>query len=202
MADTIRFSDLAKKLGVGIDTIRRTVAKLGEDLGIVVQRESLSSRAQCLSVDDANKLIRYFEQRDKHVATTTPNDPAASYSNYGYFYILQLLPELFPERVKIGYTDNLETRLREHQTAAPTARYLKSWECKRSWDQTVMDSITRKDCKLVMNEVYEGNLDLMIQRADELFRLMPNSNTTVELSEHSPLRAKKSDVQSDLESKH
>jgi len=57
-----------------------------------------------------------------------------------------------------------------------------------------MDCITRKDCKLVMNEVYEGNLDLMIQRADELFRLMPSSNTTVELSEHSPLRAKKSDV--------
>jgi hypothetical protein len=57
-----------------------------------------------------------------------------------------------------------------------------------------MDCITRKDCKLVMNEVYEGNLDLMIQRADELFRLMPDSNTTVELSEHSPLRAKKSDI--------
>jgi hypothetical protein len=42
-----------------------------------------------------------------------------------------------------------------------------------------------------MNEVYEGNLELLVQRADELFRLMPNNNTTVELSEHSPLRAKK-----------
>ena len=60
MSDTIRFIDLAKKLGVGIDTIRRTVAKLGDDLGIVVQRESHSSRAQCLSVDDTDKLIRYF----------------------------------------------------------------------------------------------------------------------------------------------
>ena len=76
-------------------------------------------------------------------------------------------------------------------TAAPTARYLKSWECKRSWEQAVADSITCKDCKLVMNEVYEGNLELLVQRADELFRLMPNNNTTVELSEHSPLRAKK-----------
>lgn len=196
MSETVRFSDLAKKLGVGIDTIRRTVAKVGDDLGIVAQRESHSSIAQCLSVRDADKLIRYFEERDKHIAATEPSAVAGSYSNYGYFYIIQLLPELFPERVKIGYTDNLETRLREHQTAAPTARYLKSWECKRSWDQAVMDCITRKDCKLVMNEVYEGNLDLMIQRADELFRLMPSSNTTVELSEHSPLRAKKSDVQS------
>jgi hypothetical protein len=191
MSDTIRFIDLAKKLGVGIDTIRRTVAKLGDDLGIVVQRESHSSRAQCLSVDDADKLIRYFEERDKHVAATSPGETSTSYSNYGYFYIIQLLPELFPERVKIGYTDNLETRLREHQTAAPTARYLKSWECKRSWEQAVADSITRKDCKLVMNEVYEGNLELLVQRADELFLLMPNNNTTVELSEHSPLRAKK-----------
>jgi hypothetical protein len=42
-----------------------------------------------------------------------------------------------------------------------------------------------------MNEVYEGNLELLVQRADELFCLMPNHNTTVELIEHSPLRAKK-----------
>ena len=42
-----------------------------------------------------------------------------------------------------------------------------------------------------MNEVYEGNLELLVQRADELFCLMPNHNTTVELSVHSPLRAKK-----------
>jgi hypothetical protein len=84
MSETVRFSDLAKKLGVGIDTIRRTVAKVGDDLGIVAQRESHSSRAQCLTVEDADKLIRYFEERDEHIATTEPSAFAGSYSNYGH----------------------------------------------------------------------------------------------------------------------
>jgi hypothetical protein len=191
MSDTIRFIDLAKKLGVDIDTIRRTVAELGDDLGIVVQPESHPSRAQCLSVDDADKLIRYFEERDKHVAATSPGETSASYSNYGFFTLSYSYPSFFLSELRldtliISKRDYANTKLRP-----PTARYLKSWECKRSWEQAVADSITRKDCKLVMNEVYEGNLELLVQRADELFRLMPNNNTTVELSEHSPLRAKK-----------
>jgi len=84
MSDTIRFIDLAKKLRVGIDTIRRTVAKLGDDLGIVVQRESHSSRAQCLSVDDADKLIRYLEERGKDVAATSPGE------TFGFLFELWL----------------------------------------------------------------------------------------------------------------
>jgi hypothetical protein len=191
MPETIRFSELAKGLGVGIDTIRRTVAKVGDDLGFAVQRESRSSRAQCLSVDDANKLIRYFEERDTHIESTPTAEKVGSFSGYGFFYLIQLVPELFPERIKIGYTDNLETRLREHQTSAPTARYIKSWECKRAWDQAAMDSITRTGCRLVMNEVYEGNVDGFVRRGDEFFGIMPNSTTTVELSEHSPLRPAK-----------
>jgi T5orf172 domain len=191
MSDVLRFDQIAKRLGVGMDTVRRTVKKLEKDLDLTVIRESRSSRAQCLSEDDANKLIRYFEERDRHVDISEKVDTVGSFSSYGFFYLIQLVPELFPNRVKIGFTDNLETRLREHQTSAPTAKYVKNWECKRSWDQAVMDSITRKDCKLVLNEVYEGSIDLFGQRGDEYFRLMPDSATTVELSEHSPLRANK-----------
>lgn len=188
MSDLIRFDEIAKRLGTGIDTIRRTIARVGDDLGLTVQRLSRSSRAKCLSADDTNKLIRYFEERDKHVGPDETKEPSGSFSNYGYFYIIQIVPELLPNRVKIGYTDNLETRLREHQTSAPTARYAATWGCKRSWDYAAMDSITRKDCVLVMNEVYEGDVDLFLQRANDFFNLMPNSNTTIDLSKHSPLR--------------
>lgn len=194
MSDMIRFSETAKRLGVGIDTIRRTITKVGDDLGLTVQRESRSSRAQCLSADDTNKLIRYFEERDKHVGASEPNEASGSFSGYGFFYIIQLVPEFQPNRVKIGYTDNLDTRLREHQTSAPTARYAGTWECKRSWDQAAMDSITRKDCVLVMNEVYEGDVELFAQRAKEFFAVMPDGNTTVPLSQHSPLKKNRGDA--------
>ena len=193
MSDLIPFSEIAKRLDVEITTIRRTVSRVENDLGLTVQRKSRSSRALCLNPDDTNKLIRYFEERDKHVPSSGSNETSGSFSGYGYFYIIQVIPEFQPNRVKLGYTDNLDTRLREHQCSAPTALYAGTWQCKRSWDQAVMDSITRKDCVIVKNEVYEGDVKLFVQRANDFFSLMPDSNTIVGLSKHSPLREKQED---------
>ena len=136
-----------------------------------------------------NVPIRLNQCLDSKSKDNSKNDDQEFFfQRFGYFYIVHLVPELMPNRVKIGYTDNLEQRLRDHQTSAPTARYVKYWECKRSWDQSVMDSIIRSDCQLVMNEVYEGDVKLCVQRADEFFALMPTSKTVIPLSEHSPLR--------------
>jgi hypothetical protein len=146
---------------------------------------SKGSRVYCLSIDDANVLFSWFEDRSQ-TASEELND-LASFQRYGYFYIIQLVPELMPQRVKIGYTDNLENRLNEHQTSAPTAKYVKTWECKRSWDQAAMDSITREGCQLVMNEVYEGDIDGFLRRADAFFSVMPKRDNRVPLSKHSPL---------------
>jgi len=190
MDNDLSFFDLAQKLGVSYDTIRRTIARYSNELGItVLKRKTSSSRGaltQCISLDAANRLITFLESKTND---NPQNDGQEfSFQRFGYFYIIQLVPELIPNRVKIGYTDNLEQRLRDHQTSAPTARYVKYWECKRSWDQSVMDSITRSDCQLVMNEVYEGDVTLFVQRAEEFFALMPTSKTVIPLSEYSPLR--------------
>ena len=50
-----------------------------------------------------------------------------------------------------------------------------------------MDSITREGCKLVLNEVYEGDLQGFIARSDAFFAVMPKSDVENELSEFSPL---------------
>ncbi len=39
MSELIPYTEIAKKLGVGVNTIRRTVAKVGNDLGLTVQRK-------------------------------------------------------------------------------------------------------------------------------------------------------------------
>ncbi len=51
-----------------------------------------------------------------------------------------------------------------------------------------MDSITRENCSLVMNEVYEGDVESFVRRADAFFAMMPSSSTEVPLAESSPLR--------------
>jgi hypothetical protein len=111
----------------------------------------------------------------------------ATYDRHGYFYLIQLVPEALPNRVKVGLADNVETRLSQHQTAAPTAKIVRSWPCKRSWDFAAMDSVTRNGCKLVLNEVYEGDIQGFVDRAEAFFAVMPHPDSERELSEHSPL---------------
>jgi hypothetical protein len=183
--ESIPFREIAKQIGVSIYTIRRTVKRL--EFSVRKEKMNKGAIVHCISVDDANKLIAFFENRDKPDA----NDDSSVLDRFGFFYVIQLIPEALPNRVKIGYTDNLKARLREHQTAAPTANYLGHWRCKRSWDQAAMDSITRDGCRLVMNEVYEGEVEGFISRAGEFFSIMPQNSDKPELSEHSPLKKRK-----------
>ena len=54
-----------------------------------------------------------------------------------------------------------------------------------------MDSITRKNCHLVLNEVYEGEINGFLSRAEEFFGVMPSNSDKPKLSEHSPLKEEK-----------
>jgi hypothetical protein len=193
MGEYLTYYEIADRLGVEITTVRRSVKRLSKSHNIYplyqTTPSSKGARVYCLGIDDANILFSWFENR----GTTAPEDQidSASFQRYGYFYIVQLVPELMPERVKIGYTDNLESRLIEHQTSAPTAIYVKTWECKRSWDQSAMDCITRDGCHLVMNEVYEGDIEGFIKRGESFFNIMPKRKHKIPLSKHSPLNQDK-----------
>jgi len=185
MENYITFHEIAKENNVGIDTVRRNAKKRELE---ITRRKTPSSQGQlvnCLSRNDADKLKAFFDQRQNY--ESMPNSTEVSVQRYGYFYLIQLIPEALPNRVKIGYTDNMEQRLSDHRTVAPTCKLLKSWECKRSWDQAAMDSITKENCAKVLNEVYEGDVDGFIQRGDNFFNNMPNSSNEVIFSEHSPL---------------
>lgn len=39
----------------------------------------------------------------------------------GYFYVIHLVPELDPNRVKLGFASDAANRLQQHRTSAPTA---------------------------------------------------------------------------------
>jgi hypothetical protein len=185
MADVVRLAEIAKRLRIDLSTVRRLIAKEGDSLKLTLHRGKHDRLY--LSTEDADKLIASYEARRGPVSPTEEIGEVATYDRYGYFYIIQLVPEALPNRVKIGFADNVDKRLAEHRTAAPTAKLLKAWPCKRSWDYAAMDSITRTGCKLVLNEVYEGEVKEFIDRGDVFFSVMPSPDSERELSEHSPL---------------
>lgn len=183
------YKDIAKRLNIDPTTVRRLVERYGAELGITLERGRADTTnakwTHYLSREDADRLVAFYETRH---ARTEDVVEEGTFQRAGYFYAIQLVPEALPNRIKIGYTDNIEKRLAEHQTAAPTARLLKSWPCKRSWDYAAMDSITREGCTWVLNEVFEGDPDGFVARATAFFALMPNPEADRALSEHSPLR--------------
>ncbi|MGD2086322.1 MAG: hypothetical protein PVH61_09085 [Candidatus Aminicenantes bacterium] len=190
MSDTLDYHEIATKCNVSYDTVRRTIKKIGKELGIELnrRRNKKGTLSHCLSIEDANKLMSYFETRQ---SKTQIDQEDSALQRFGYFYIIQLVPEAIPNRVKLGYTDDLNQRLREHQTSAPTSKMIGHWKCKRYWEQAAIDSITRENCKLVLNEVYEGDVDQFIERAKDFFALMPKTTHYPLLSEHSPMKKKK-----------
>jgi hypothetical protein len=105
----------------------------------------------------------------------------------GVFYVVRLVPELDPNRVKLGFAVDANGRLAQHRTAAPTAELLKIWPCKRGWEWTIIDAMSTAGCKLILNEVYECcDVARLLARGDQLFAMLPDPRKPVQLSDVSP----------------
>ena len=183
MPEMMGIAEIAGRLRIENTTVRRLIARESDTLGVQIHRGK--GNKVLLARDDAEKLIASYLAR-RGPQPESPED-GSKYDRYGFFYIIQLVPEALPNRVKLGFADNVERRLTEHRTAAPTAQLLRAWPCKRSWDYAVMDSVTRTGCQLVLNEVYEGNIEDFLERVEQFFALMPDPDAEHDLSVHSPM---------------
>ncbi len=183
MPEMVSIPEIAKRLKIDGSSVRRFIARVNDELSIELHRGK--GEKLFVSREDADRLVAAYEARRGPIQAES--ETAEKYDRFGGFYLIQLVPEALPNRIKIGFADDVEKRLGEHRTAAPTAKLLKAWPCKRSWDYAAMDSITREGCKLVLNEVYEGDINEFIARGDAFFALMPSPDTERELSQYSPL---------------
>jgi hypothetical protein len=179
----ISIKQLSEKLGMDRSHARRFVLKLG----ITPQKRRTHDSANQLTLTvtsseaerilDARRSLGFTEDR-KIVDTES-----------GVFYVIQLVPELDPKRIKLGYANDLADRLTQHRTSAPTAQVAASWPCKRSWETTIMDCLRVVGCKHILNEVFEcEDLQSLIERGDRLSALLPDPKASIELSEHSPYK--------------
>ena len=181
MDDFVMLSALAKEFQIDKSNLRKYILKMGITFHKIRSRESKGQPALAVSVDDAN-VIR--AKRDAEGFMSTPRPVV---TNAGVFYIMQLIPELDATRIKLGFAESIQDRLAQHQTSAPTAKLVKAWACKRSWEGTVIDCLVSSGCRLLTNEVYEcDDIEEIIARGNKLFALLPSPDNQIELSVHSP----------------
>jgi len=177
----ISLKHLSEEIGMDRSHARRYVLKLG--ITPHKRRTPDSQNQLTLAVDkDEAELIRQKRREEGFIGESKPIA-----KDTGVFYVIRLVPEFDPRRVKLGFADDLNSRHSQHRTAAPTAVVVKSWPCKRAWEGTVMDCLTGFSCRLILNEVFEcEDVDSLIARGDQLFAMFPDPGNRVALADASP----------------
>ena len=163
--DMVPIKEIAGELKVGKDYALRLIKRRAESLGL--KPHYGKRNAVSLSRADADRLIEDYTPVRPFLsdAKSTPG---------GCFYIIQLHPEDLPNRLKIGYTDNINVRLSDHRTSTPTLKLVKCWPCKRTWEDAAKACITKEGCTAVGGEVFDGNLREFVERAEAFFAIMPS----------------------------
>jgi hypothetical protein len=178
--DFISLKQLAGELGLDRSNTRKYVLKSGIRPHKRRTPDSGGQLTLALTAEEAETI------RSKRREEGFLGSPRLVVKESGVFYLIQLVPELDPRRIKLGFADDMATRMAQHKTAAPTVILVKSWSCKRSWESTVIDCLS-VECRLILNEVYEcENVPALVDKADRLFALLPDPGQKVELSNYSP----------------
>jgi hypothetical protein len=167
--DLVPISQVAEDLQISVRHAQRLVQKRAAQLGI--QPHYGKRNALSLSRHDADVLIASYQPKRGSAAGSGTS--LVDRAGFGFFYIIQLHPEDMPDRIKIGFTDNVNVRLSDHRTTAPTLKLLKAWRCKRTWERAAMDSITREHSRPLGGEVYDGAAQGFVDRAEAFFAVMP-----------------------------
>ena len=176
----VSIRELADEFGIHHTNARRYVRKLG--LKPEKRRYAGSRSAQDVLTSEDADYVR--KKRREEGLDGSLGEPL---QDTGVFYVIQVAPELDSSRLKLGYADAIEARLSQHRTAAPTAKLVKTWPCRRSWEGTAIDCLTREGCRLILNEVYEcADIDQLLARGEAFFGVLPQPEARPELSPHSP----------------
>jgi len=167
----VSLKELARTLGMDRSHARRYVLGLG--YRPVKQRTADSGNQLALAVtrDQADEIVKRRREQGFPSSGGQPVD-----QEHGYFYVVQLVPDLEPRRVKLGFAISIPDRLSQHRTAAPTASVLRQWPCRGAWEAAALDCLAQ-GCRRVGPEVFDcDDLDRLTERGDSFFRVMPQTS--------------------------
>lgn len=169
----VLLKDLANEFGLDRSNMRRYAIKNGFEPLKVRTSGSRGQLTLALSLEDA-EAIRQLRQSQGYTTRERVGKPIRD-NGIGWFYIIQLVPELEAGRVKLGFTKDINSRMNAHKTVAPTAKLLWGKSCNRNWELAAIASITREGCHPLSDEVFiADNLDTLIKRSEEFFAILPS----------------------------
>ena len=175
--DRIAIVDLADDLQVRKQRIFKVLGRLGISQS---QRRDPSRRNQLVATVTSAEANRIRAELEKSASVPVGGAPLAGEfmsgvaDDVGYFYLIQLEPDHDPGRFKLGFTTDLDGRLRKHRCSAPFSSYVATWPCKRGWERAAIDCAT-EGCEKLHTEVFRAtSIDAIASRAKAFFTVMPH----------------------------
>ena len=171
MADvTIR--ELASELEIDRSQLRKWIIKQLPEVSIHKIRDPNGSGLEVIAVS-SSEADKIREARTNWNGSRVPRD-GADQTQFGVFYAIQLLPEIYPTRIKFGYATDVDDRLMTHRCTCPNADVLKTWRCDPKWEQTALAVVRNLEESVhVGGEVYDcTSFDIVVERLDAFFDML------------------------------
>ncbi|GGE60975.1 MarR family transcriptional regulator [Actibacterium pelagium] len=166
----ISIVELAAELGIRKQSVFKIVKRLGIEAQKLKTDDSRGQLAAHVSDEEAD-LIRQSVKPQ-----VSPMKADEKTNSAGWFYLIQLEPEVDPGRYKVGFAQDLDQRVRSHRTSAPFSIVVNAWPCKFLWEKTAIDCVSRDSEKLHTEVFRTSDLGEVESLAEQFFSAMPNPN--------------------------
>lgn len=168
MQSFVILADLAQELGLDRSNMRKYVLKQGFSFLQVRTPKSRGQSVLALTEQDA-ELVRELRSKQGFLS----GQPIEN--GHGWFYLVQIAPDLDPKRIKLGFASDPARRVDSYRTLSPTVILVKAWRCRASWEPAAIASLTRQGAVSLGGEVFQiEDLDLAVNCGDAFFSIMPS----------------------------
>ena len=172
----VTLKSLSETMSMDRSQLRKYIIAKGFTPFKVRTADSRNQANSALTPEEADRIIEI--RASEGFAINGRRDPTVL-GDWGYFYMVSPDPEVRPNRVKLGFSKNIDDRLTEYRTISPGATAICFNSCRRIWEQAAMAAVTNfEGCIHVGGEVYEcTGSKAMEERMDAFFELMPDIST-------------------------
>jgi hypothetical protein len=161
-SNTVAVVDLLEQYNTDWRVIKRWAKRNGKQFHRI--RSELGGRGKySLLKSDVVELERYLMQ----------------VKDDGFFYVIQPVPELNPNRLKLGFSRNTVYRLKQHKGVCPNAALVKRWKCRKTDEAKIRSYATQQGCqqlftninnKRCATEVFDcEDVHVVVNRIDQFF---------------------------------
>lgn len=171
MPEYVTLKEISERIGIDRSRARRWI--IGKGFSFVQIRDDESRQlVNALTVEDAERIIEIRGQQGFTVDGEKDN-PAVIDNSAGFFYVACLMPDIAPNRIKIGFANSIPSRMDAHRTTCPRLQLIKYWPCRRTFEPAVIAVAITAGSALYGGEVYDvESIDDVVRRIDAFFAMV------------------------------